>query len=161
MAEDAAEDGPVVWMDFLNANGRPLDLALGRRLEADLAAAADFRALALCGDAARAEALNAGLWTYDPASFLPHGGPGEGAPEDHPIWIADVEPESPPPVVVSVDDAEPRDWAVYARRYYLFDARDPAARDAGRARWRAWSEAGKALAYWSFDGGEWRLERRN
>jgi len=161
MAEDEA---PAAWIDFLNVDGRPMDLALGRRLEAELGDDWDpeggLCALVLCADGERSAALNAGLWTYDPASYLPHGGPGEGTPEEHPIWVADWEPETAAALVVAVDDAEPADWEAFARRCYLFDARDPAARDAGRARWRAWSEAGRPLAYWSFDGSGWRLERR-
>lgn|GEM_PF-1498688 len=163
MAEQGDGD-EAAWIDFLNVDGRPIELALGRRLEAELGPDADVDdgcvVLVLCGDGERAAALNAGLWTFDPGSFLPHGGPGEGAPEDHPIWIADQEPEAASPMIVVVDDAEPADWEAYQRRCYVFDARDPAARDAGRARWRQWSEAGKPLAYWSFDGSEWRLERR-
>ena len=33
------------------------------------------------------EALNALLWTYDEASFLPHGGPGDGDPSSQPIFL--------------------------------------------------------------------------
>ena len=156
------DDGPA-WIDFLNVDGRAFDLALGRRLEAELGdfdALEGLKALVLCADRERSAALNAGLWTFDPASFLPHGGPGEGAPDEHPIWVADAEPETQAETIIVVDDAEPADWEAYQARRYLFDARDPAARDAGRARWRQWSEAGKPLAYWSFDGSEWRLERR-
>lgn len=156
--DDESEAGPEAWIDFLNADGRPLDLALGRRLEAALTENAGGRALVLCADEMRARDLNGGLWTYDPASFLAHGGPGDGEPDEHPVWVAAS--EAPADIVVSVDDAEPADWEAYAQRFYLFDARDPAARDAGRARWRQWSGEGKPLAYWSFDGGGWRLERR-
>lgn len=148
----------TAWIDFLNADGRPLEQALGRRLESMLAEAPPPKVLVLCGDQERARALNAGLWTFDQASFLPHGGPGEGEPDEHPVWVDAT--EAPADVVVAVDDAEPAGWDAFSRRFYLFDARDPVARDAGRSRWRAWSEAGKPLAYWSFDGGEWRLERR-
>ena len=151
------------WIDFLNADGRPLEQALGRRLEADLAEAADPAApetLVLCADGERAAALAAGLWTFDPASFLPHGTAGDGDPAEHSIWVDVAEPEGRKSCVV-VDDAEPNDWDRYDRRAYLFDARDPTARDAGRARWRALADAGRTLAYWSFDGAVWRLERRH
>jgi DNA polymerase-3 subunit chi len=146
----------LAWIDFLNANGRPLEQALGRRLEQS---DAPDRALVLCADPERAAALNAGLWTYDAASFLAHGGEGDGAASDHPVWIADTERNPSDGAVIVVDDAEPQDWDVYAGRMYLFDAQDPIARDAARSRWRVWSEAGKSLAYWSFDGAVWALER--
>lgn len=161
MAADADRDADApAWMDFLNADGRGLDLALGRWLEAAMAAGDPARVLALCADGERAAALAAGLWTFDPASFLAHGGPGDGAPEDHPIWVGDAEPEGAAGRIVVVDDAAPADWNAYAVRAYLFDARDPMARDTARARWREWADAGRPLAYWTFDGGGWRLDRR-
>lgn len=153
----ADADEPA-WIDFLNADGRPLEQALGRKLEAEIAEGFAGRTLVFCADGERAAALNGGLWTFDPASFLAHGGPGDGTPDEHPIWVAADEASAD--AIVAVDDAEPADWEAYGRRFYLFDARDPTARDAGRARWRQWSEDGKPLAYWSFDGGAWRLERR-
>lgn len=160
MAEDGEQEQPV-WIDFLNAAGRPLDQALGRRLEAEAAAGAGDAAsvLVLCADGERASAISSGLWTFDPASFLAHGGPGDGAPDEHPIWVAEAEPDAPRAAIFVVDDAAPGDWDAYGRRAYLFDAQDPAARDAGRARWREWADAGRRLAYWSFDGAEWRLDR--
>jgi len=154
----------AAWIDFLNADGRPLEQALGRRLEAELADAADPAAsdtLVLFADAERLAAINAGLWTFDPASFLAHGGPGDGDPGAHPIWLDITEPEAARSSIVVIDDREPADWQRYNRRAYLFDARDPVARDAGRARWRALADAGHTLAYWSFDGDAWRLERRH
>lgn len=154
----------AAWIDFLNADGRPLEQALGRRLEAEFSAVADPATpgtLVLCADAERVGALNAGLWTFDQASFLAHGGAGDGDPEAHPIWLDTAEPETGRSSIVVVDDAEPADWQRYDRRAYLFDAREPMARDAGRARWRALADAGRTLAYWSFDGADWRLERRH
>lgn len=157
----------AAWIDFLNADGRPLEQALGRRLEAELADAANPAAsgaqgtLVLCADTERIAALNAGLWTFDPASFLAHGGTGDGDAEAHPIWLDMAEPAAGRNSIVTVDDAEPADWQRYGRRAYLFDARDSMARDAGRARWKAFADAGHTLAYWSFDGADWRLERRH
>ncbi len=159
MPADDAAAAPDAWIDFLNADGRPLEAALGRWLERDGPATA-VRTLVLTAEGERASALNAGLWTFDPASFLPHGGPGDGDPAEHPVWIAAEAPDAAAGRIVVVDDAAPADWAAYAARMYLFDARDGAARDVARARWRDWSAEGRSLAYWSFDGGDWRLERR-
>jgi DNA polymerase IIIc chi subunit len=60
-----------------------------------------------------------------------------------------------------VDDAMPKDWQHYEKYAYLFDARAPEARDRARARWREWSDQGKQLAYWNFDGNEWSLMRQS
>lgn len=156
---DEAPEEKEAWVDFLNVDGAPIERALGRRLEG----LQNLTALILCANGERADALNAGLWTFDQGSFLPHGSKGEGAPADHPIWIDTAEPEAvafAPSLIVSVDDAAPADWERYERRWRVFDARDPAQRDAGRVRWMAWRDAGKSLAYWTFDGKDWRLERR-
>lgn len=149
------------WIDFLNVDGAPYDRALGHRLQG---LPGDYgQALILCADAKRADALNAGLWTFDPTSFLAHGGAGDGEPGSHPIWVHVDEPPPeafPASLLVSIDDAEPADWDRYARRWRIFDARDSVQRDIGRTRWMAWRDAGKSMAYWTFDGSEWRLERR-
>lgn len=159
--EDDNVEPEAAWVDFLNVDGAGFDRALGYRLQG--LDGPGTKVLILCADAERAGALNAGLWTFDPSSFLPHGGAGDGAPGDHPIW---VHHEEPPPdafsadLIVSVDDAEPADWNRYASRWRMFDARDPVQRDIGRNRWLAWREAGQSMAYWTFEGSEWRLERR-
>ncbi len=162
MAEpvDGAEEA-VAWIDFLNADGAGFERALGYRLQGLVDGA--LKVLVLCEGPERAEALNAGLWTFDQASFLAHGGAGDGAPGDHPIWIHHQEPspdEFAADLIVSVDDAEPADWERYSQRWRVFDARDPVQRDIGRTRWMAWREAGQSMAYWTFEGADWRLERR-
>ncbi len=45
--------------------------------------------------AERIEHLNALLWTYDEASFLPHGSARDGNAANQPIWLSerDREPE--------------------------------------------------------------------
>ena len=35
------------------------------------------------------EALNDRLWTYDDASFLPHGAAGDGDPATQPVYLTD------------------------------------------------------------------------
>ncbi len=159
--EDDKAEPEAAWVDFLNVDGAGFARALGYRLQG--LESAGTKVLVLCAGRVRAEALNAGLWTFDQASFLPHGGINDGAPGDHPIWVHHEEPSSdifPADMIISVDDSEPADWNRYSSRWRVFDARDPVQRDIGRTRWLAWRKAGQSMAYWTFEGSEWRLERR-
>ena len=159
--EDDNPEPEAAWIDFLNVDGAGFDRALGCRLQG--LDGVGTKVLVMCSDPARVEALNAGLWTFDQASFLPHGGANDGAPGDHPIWVHHEEPPPdvfPADMIVSVDDAEPADWNRYSIRWRMFDARDSVQRDIGRIRWLAWRETGQSMAYWTFEGSEWRLERR-
>jgi DNA polymerase-3 subunit chi len=145
-------------ISFLNADGRPLVSALGRYLEAQNI---DGGVLVLCLNKERVSELDDGLWTFDPASFLAHGAEGEHDSTDHPIWITTTEPDGPRSRLIVVDDAAPKNWLRYSKCAYIFDAQDPSAREIARSRWRQWSEDGKRLAYWNFDGESWQLKDQN
>ena len=60
----------------------PLDAVLPRLLQRTLEQGK--RALVLAGSEDRVENLSSLLWTYDPASWLPHGTLKDGRPEDQP-----------------------------------------------------------------------------
>jgi len=76
--QDDNAEPEAAWIDFLNVDGAGFDRALGYRLQG--LDGTGTKVLVLCADPVRAEALNAGLWTFDQASFLPHGGANDGAP---------------------------------------------------------------------------------
>jgi len=143
---------------FLNSDGRPLFEALGRYLEAQYHKGS---VLVLCTNEERVAELDSGLWTFDAESFVPHGTQGDGDPNEQSVWISIGEPGDSRSRLILVDDAMPKDWQHYEKYAYLFDARDPEARDRARARWREWSDQGKQLAYWNFDGNEWSLMRQS
>ena len=65
----------------------PLERALPRLLER--ACAQGHRVVIRAASPERVEHLNALLWTYDDASFLPHGAARDGNPAAHPIWLSD------------------------------------------------------------------------
>ena len=132
---------------FYHLTRTPLERALPRLLEKVYASGA--RAVVMTGSAERVAALDAVLWTYDPASFLPHGSARDGAPQEQPIWLT-AEDENPngASVLVLTDGARSARVAAYARCLEMFDGRDPAAVAAARERWRAYREAGHALTYW-------------
>ncbi len=72
---------------FYHLQATPLERALPKLLERGLAAG--FRIVVLAGSGERVDHLDATLWTYDDASFLPHGSRRDGKPERQPVWLTD------------------------------------------------------------------------
>ncbi len=96
------------------------------------------------------DALNDRLWTYDDASFLPHGAAGDGDPMSQPVSLtAKVENPNGASMLVLVAGAETSpddatfDWVVR-----LFDGRDPEAIAEARREWRRLKDEGRTLSYW-------------
>ena len=132
---------------FYHLTRSRLDHALPKLLEKVLASGA--RAVVRAGSAERIGFLNAHLWTWDPASFLPHGSAREGDAADQPVWLT-TEEENPNDarVLVLTDGVEAGDVADFARCLEMFDGNDDGAVTAARGRWRTYTEAGHALTYW-------------
>lgn len=132
---------------FYHLTRTPLANALPKLLERVLAAGK--RALVRAGSTERVEFLNGALWTYDPASFLPHGTVREGDAPDQPIWLSAGEGNpNGAQVLILTDGVEAGDLSGWERCLEMFDGNDPAAVEAARARWKAYKEAGHALTYW-------------
>ncbi|MEK9645835.1 MAG: DNA polymerase III subunit chi, partial [Alphaproteobacteria bacterium] len=72
-------------ISFYHLVHTPLERALPKLMEKVLESGA--RAVVRTGSSERAEAVSGALWTFDPASFLPHGTARDGSPEEQPIWI--------------------------------------------------------------------------
>jgi DNA polymerase-3 subunit chi len=140
---------------FYHLTRTPLERALPRLLEKALAAGK--RAVVRAGSDERVEFLNAALWTYDPASFLPHGTAKEGEAARQPIWLtAAAENPNGARILVLTDGATADDPGDYERCLEMFDGRDQQAVDAARARWRGYRESGHVLAYWQqTESGGW------
>ena len=139
---------------FYHLLATPLERALPRLLER--ARARGYRIVVRAASAERIEHLNALLWTYDDASFLPHGSARDGNAAQQPIWLTDRrgEPERAPTMLVLVDGVEADGPAVFARCADMFDGNDDAAVAAARERWRRAKAAGHTLTYWQqTDGG--------
>ena len=91
------------------------------------------------GSDERLEALNAHLWSFDDASFLPHGAAVRrpcGATQ--PIWLTTGD-DNPNGATVRflVDGAEAADFSGYERVVFMFDAADQEAVAKARAAWKA------------------------
>ena len=137
----------VTEIGFYHLLSTPLERALPRLLER--ARAQGHHIIVRAGSAERVEHLDALLWTYDEASFLPHGSARDGNPSAQPIWLTDRD-ENPngATILFLVDGAEAADIGAFARGIDMFDGNEESAVAAARTRWRRAKEAGHTLTYW-------------
>ena len=107
-------------------------------------------------------ALNERLWTYDDASFLPHGAAGDGDPMTQPIFLTS-EPDNPNAATMLVRlsgvEADEADEA-FDLVVLMFDGRDEAALAHARGEWRRLKDEGRSISYWrESDEGGWEQAR--
>lgn len=108
------------------------------------------------------EALNNALWTYDDASFLPHGAAGDGEPADQPVFLTDrVENPNQASALILLAGAETSpDDAGFDPVLRVFDGRDEEAIGEARREWKRLKDAGFAVSYWrEDDDGGWERAR--
>jgi DNA polymerase III subunit chi len=110
----------------------------------------------------RVAALNDRLWSYDDASFLPHGAVGDGDPTSQPIFLTvNVENPNAATVLVLLAGAETdsRD-EVFDHVVRLFDGRDEEAIAEARREWKRLKDEGLSISYWrEGDDGGWERAR--
>jgi len=137
----------VTDVSFYHLTRSTLEQTLPRLLEKALQGGA--RCLVMVGNHARVEPLSAHLWTYDPASFLPHGTRRDGDAERQPVWLTD-EDENPneATMLFLTDGAKSNNVGKYQRCFELFDGRDENALAQARQRWKDYREAGHTVSYW-------------
>ncbi len=119
-----------------------------------------WRAVVQSGSAERLEALDLSLWTYDDASFLPHGTARDGDPSRQPVYLT-LGDETPNGAGVRflVDGAEAAAFEGFARIVCIFDGRDGDATARARQQWQAARAAGCAVTYWSqSESGRWEKQ---
>ena len=132
----------------------PLERALPRLLERGRALGHII--VVRAGSPERVEHLNALLWTYGDASFLPHGSARDGNPDKQPIWLsADADNPNGASMLVLVDGVAAADLDAFARIVDLFDGNDESAVAAARERWRQAKSAGHSLTYWRQTAAGW------
>jgi DNA polymerase-3 subunit chi len=140
---------------FYQLERRPLESALPDLLQRSLDRG--WRVVVKVGSDERLEALNAHLWTYDEASFLPHGAAADGNAAEQPIWLTtgDDNPNGAS-VRFLVDGAEPADFSGYDRLVFIFDAADAEALAKAREAWKAARAEDSEATYWRQDeNGRW------
>ncbi|MBK8160718.1 MAG: DNA polymerase III subunit chi [Rhodospirillaceae bacterium] len=120
------------------------------------------RAVVMAGSSERAEALNAHLWSFDPASFLPHGSARDGNAAEQPIYLtARCENPNGAKLLMLCDGAEPPAAADLAAQGFdmvcaLFNGQDEDALAAARGSWRTYKAAEQRLVYYQQDeDGAW------
>ncbi len=117
-----------------------------------------YRIVVKASSQERVEFLNACLWTYDAASFLPHGSNKDGFEAEHPIWLTTVD-ENPNQanMLVLVDSTESDHINTVDLCCEFFDGNDEDAVAAARQRWKNYKEQGHALTYFQQDdAGKWQ-----
>jgi DNA polymerase-3 subunit chi len=140
---------------FYHLERRPLEAVLPGLLQRSLERG--WRAVVKVGTEERLEALNAHLWSFDDASFLPHGSASDGHAEAQPIWLTTGD-DNPNQANVRflVDGAEAPDLSGYDRTVFLFDAVEEEAVAKAREAWKAANAAGHDATYWrQDDSGRW------
>jgi DNA polymerase III subunit chi len=106
-------------------------------------------------------ALNDRLWTYDDASFLPHGAAGDGESTSHPIFLtARAENPNNAKMLVLLSGAEAsREDDAFEEVVFLFDGRDAGAVAEARALWKVLRDEGQTLSYWREGDNGWERAR--
>ncbi len=146
-------------ISFYHLTRTTLEAALPRMLEKTLERGQ--RAVVRAGSAARVEALNGWLWTYQDRAFLPHGSAKDGHAARQPIWLTDKdERPNEAQVLFLTDGATSEKPEDFERCAVLFDGNDEAAASAARTQWRDLKDAGHDLTYWQ-QNHEGRWEKKD
>jgi len=139
---------------FYHLSSTALERSLPKLLERGLRQG--YRIVVRTASPERVEQLSATLWTYDEASFLPHGSQSDGHAALQPIWLTHrAENPNSASLLVLVDGVEAEDLRSYARCLDLFDGNDAAMVEAARGRWRRARDAGHTLTYWQQTASGW------
>ena len=145
---------------FHHLERRRVDQALPRLLEQALE---EGRRVVVRGSSDEmVAALNERLWTYDDASFLPHGAAGDGDPTSQPIFLtSEVENPNAATMLVRLSGAEAGEAdEKFDLVVLMFDGRDEAALAHARGEWRRLKDEGRAISYWrETDEGGWERAR--
>ncbi len=148
---------------FYHLTRRTLEDALPALVERTLAHG--WKAFVRTESDERAQTIDRLLWTYDEASFLPHGLSTEPAPARQPVLIGtDEGVANGAEVLFLVGGAPAPDWTGalakgLVRIVVMFDGRDPAAVESAREAWKASKRAGHEITYWKeTPAGKWEKE---
>lgn len=140
-------------VDFYQLAGTPIEAAAPQLAAKTLESGE--RLLIVAGDAQLRALLDEALWTYEPASFLPHAQSGDGAAGEQPVLLSAETEAANGAKFVMLADGEWRDAALgFVRVFYLFDGDRL---DEARNAWRSLSAMDDVEPrYWKQDNGRWR-----
>lgn len=124
----------------------PIEGALPKLVERVLGSG--LRAVVVSDGEERVEHFNGLLWTYSPASFLPHGSAKDGNAADQPVFLSSrVENPNGARVLIATDGVPLEAADGFDRCLDLFDGRDEDALFAARDRWKRAKAAGHKVRY--------------
>jgi len=150
----------VTEVRFHHLERRRVDQALPSLLETALEDGR--RVLVRASSDEMVAALNERLWTYDDASFLPHGAAGDGDPMTQPIFLTSgLGNPNAATMLVRLSDAETSEADdAFDLVVLMFDGRDEAALGQARSEWRRLKDEGRTISYWrESDEGAWERAR--
>lgn len=143
---------------FYHLTQQPLDAVLPRLLEK--AYAAGHRILVHCADAAQLRQLDQHLWTYEDASFLPHGSDDKAL---QPVLLTTSQDEraNQPDLLAALAGLDLDRIGDFVRVLYLFEESDTQALAAARKAWTALKDREDVTrAYWQQDErGRWQKKQ--
>ena len=118
------------------------------------------RVLVKAESEAQAEGLNKHLWTFDAASFLPHGSQKDGDADRQPIFLTHTfDNPNKADVLVLTDGSAVEDFDGYALCCDMFDGNNHDAVQSARTRWKSLKEAGVKITYWQQnERGGWSMK---
>ena len=96
------------------------------------------------------------LWTFDPASFIPHGVPNDPHSKDHPVFLttADENPNEAH-ILFTTNMAEYLEFNSYQMVCALFDGKNDKALSAARTLWKSLKDSSHILTYWQQGAKGW------
>lgn len=114
------------------------------------------RGLVVLGSDDRVAAMDNFLWSFDNASWLPHGSKSSGNADQQPIWL-DIDDSNPngASFLFLADGGVSDKVADFERCFEVFDGNDDAAVAAARQRWKTYKDAGHDLTYWQQGENGW------
>ena len=145
---------------FYHLEQRRVDQALPSLLEHALEEGR--RVLVRASSEEMVAALNERLWTYDDASFLPHGAADDGDPMEQPIFLtSELENPNSATMLVQLSGAEASEADdAFELVVLMFDGRDEMALAHARGEWRRLKDLGRTISYWrESDEGGWEQAR--
>ncbi len=143
--DEVASSQPETW--FYHLHYRSVAQAAATLLEKALARG--WRAMVASTQSARIEALDEALWTYDEASFLPHGRADRPFAERQPVVLTTSSANvNAAQMALLLDAADGVEDLHIRRTVIMFEADDDIATKSARARWKSLRAIGAPVSYW-------------
>lgn len=149
------EEAPDWW--FYHLERTTLEQAAGALLEKCLERGK--RVLAISAEPARRAALDQALWTFNDASFLPHGRAEAEGLDAHrqPVLISGTaENQNDAIFCLLMDGMDIGDGAGFERCMVMFDGGDQTSRDTARKQFKAAKERGETVRYFQQASSGWK-----